>query len=70
MYNISPEYFDAARTTLLAGRQISWHDDKNAPRVAVVNREFAQQNLWFRHQRDGPLFQDAEMEPAYKWWAS
>jgi predicted permease len=41
LYNISPEYFDAARTSLLAGRTLSWHDDKNAPRVAVVNREFA-----------------------------
>jgi predicted permease len=41
LYNISPEYFDAARTTLLAGRSFSWHDDKNFPRVAVVNREFA-----------------------------
>jgi len=41
LYNISPEYFDAARTTLLAGRSFSWHDDKNSPRVAVVNREFA-----------------------------
>ena len=41
IYNISPEYFDAAQTTLLAGRTLTWHDDKNAPRVAVVNREFA-----------------------------
>jgi predicted permease len=41
IYNISPEYFDAARTTLLEGRSLNWHDDKNAPRVAVVNREFA-----------------------------
>jgi predicted permease len=41
MYNISPEYFDAARTSLLAGRTLSWHDDKHSPRVAVVNREFA-----------------------------
>jgi predicted permease len=41
VYNISPEYFDAARTSLLAGRALSWHDDKNAPRVAVVNRQFA-----------------------------
>jgi predicted permease len=41
VYNISPEYFDAARTSLLSGRPLSWHDDKNAPRVAVVNREFA-----------------------------
>jgi predicted permease len=41
LYNISPEYFDAAQTTLLAGRPLSWHDDKSAPPVAVVNREFA-----------------------------
>jgi predicted permease len=41
VYNISPEYFDAAQTTLLAGRPLSWHDDKTAPPVAVVNREFA-----------------------------
>ncbi|HTS34862.1 MAG TPA: ABC transporter permease [Candidatus Solibacter sp.] len=40
-YNISPEYFAAAQTTMLAGRAFSWHDDKNSPRVAVVNREFA-----------------------------
>ena len=41
LYNISPEYFDAAQTTLLTGRPLSWHDDKGAPPVAVVNREFA-----------------------------
>jgi predicted permease len=41
VYNISPEYFDAAQTRLLAGRRFTWHDDKTAPRVAVVNREFA-----------------------------
>jgi predicted permease len=41
MYNVSPEYFNAAQTALLAGRSLTWHDDKNSPRVAVVNREFA-----------------------------
>jgi predicted permease len=45
MYNISPDYFNASRTTLLAGRAFSWHDDTNAPRVAVVNREFASKIL-------------------------
>jgi predicted permease len=40
-FHISPEYLHAAGTALLAGRDFSWHDDKNAPRVAVVNREFA-----------------------------
>ena len=41
-FEISPEYFHAAGTTLLEGRAFSWQDDKNAPRVAVVNRLFAQ----------------------------
>jgi predicted permease len=40
-YDISPEYFHAAGTALLAGRDLTWHDDKGAPAVAVVNREFA-----------------------------
>jgi predicted permease len=41
MYRISPNYFDAAGTALLAGRRLNWHDDKSSPRVAVVNRQFA-----------------------------
>jgi predicted permease len=40
-YEVSPQYFDAAGTTLLVGRDFTWFDDKNAPAVAVVNREFA-----------------------------
>jgi predicted permease len=40
-YDVSPEYFDAAGTTLLAGRDFVWNDDQNAPAVAIVNREFA-----------------------------
>ena len=39
-YSISPEYFHAAGTALLAGRAVSWNDDATSPRVAVVNREF------------------------------
>jgi predicted permease len=41
IYKISPEYFTAAGTALLAGRALSWHDDKNSPRAVLVNREFA-----------------------------
>jgi len=40
-YHISAEYLHAEGTTLLSGRAFTWHDDKNSPRVAVVNREFA-----------------------------
>jgi len=41
MFSISPEYLQVAGTPLLAGRDLTWHDDKNEPRVAVVNRLFA-----------------------------
>jgi len=40
-FAISPDYLRAAGTALLAGRPLSWHDDENSPRVAVVNRQFA-----------------------------
>ena len=37
---ISPEYLHTEGTALLSGRNITEHDNKEAPRVAVVNREF------------------------------
>ena len=40
-FSISPEYLRTAGTALLAGREFTWHDNENAPRVAVINREFA-----------------------------
>jgi predicted permease len=40
-FSISPEYLRAAGTPVLAGRNLTSHDDKNAPRVAMVNRVFA-----------------------------
>jgi len=43
LQNISPGYLHAAGTTLLAGRAFTWQDDGKAPRVALVNREFARQ---------------------------
>jgi predicted permease len=60
-FSISPEYFQAAATPLLRGRDLTWHDDKSAPLVAVVNQEFARvvfgstakaMNRYFR-RRDG-----------------
>jgi ABC-type antimicrobial peptide transport system permease subunit len=40
-FRISSGYFHAAGTTLLTGRTLNWRDSKDAPRVAVVNAEFA-----------------------------
>ena len=63
VYRISPGYFHAAGTALLAGRDFTWQDDENAPRAAVVNPEFARRlfgsthNVVGRHfkLRDGSL---------------
>jgi predicted permease len=44
-FMVSPQYFRASGTPLLAGRAFTWQDDTTAPRVAVVNREFASRIL-------------------------
>jgi len=41
VYHVSPDYLHAEGTTLQMGRSFTWHDDKDAPRVAIVNGEFA-----------------------------
>jgi predicted permease len=43
VFSVSPEYFHAEGTALLAGRDFTWQDDKNAPRVAAINEEFARE---------------------------
>jgi len=40
-FHVSPEYLRSEGTSLLSGRDFTWHDDINSPRAAVVNREFA-----------------------------
>jgi hypothetical protein len=40
-YSISPGYFKAAETRLLAGRDVTWQDDASTPKVALVNQTFA-----------------------------
>jgi len=41
-YNVSPDYIKAAGTELLAGRDLSMHDDAKAPIATLVNRKFAE----------------------------
>jgi predicted permease len=55
-YRISPEYLQAAKTALLAGRNFNWHDDEIAPRVAVINREFARKIFGNRSEAIGERF--------------
>ena len=40
-YDVSPDFFHAAGTTMLAGRTFTMHDAGKVPTVGVVNREFA-----------------------------
>jgi predicted permease len=40
-YAVFPNYFATAGTRILAGRDISLHDGKTAPKVVVINRSFA-----------------------------
>ena len=56
-YNISPGYLKAAGTTLLAGRDLTLHDDSKAPKVALVNRQFARQSFRVGGQSDRRAFQ-------------
>ncbi|MGI8437674.1 MAG: ADOP family duplicated permease [Chthoniobacterales bacterium] len=42
---ISPGYLEAARTRLLSGRDVSWHDTAETPSVALVNVTFARK-MW------------------------
>jgi ABC-type antimicrobial peptide transport system permease subunit len=45
---------------LIAGRAFTWHDDKNAPLVAVVNREFARKVLGSADNAVGGYFKRAD----------
>jgi predicted permease len=45
VFTISPRYLEAAGTKLLSGRDVSWHDTKTTPYVAIVNQTFAQK-MW------------------------
>jgi hypothetical protein len=42
-YRVSPGYMGAVQTRLLMGRDFSWHDDANSPKVAIVNETFAKE---------------------------
>jgi predicted permease len=45
VFPMSPEYLKAAGTRLLEGRDVSWQDRKDTPRVAIVNETFAR-TMW------------------------
>ncbi len=44
-FTISPGYLEAASTKLVSGRDVSWHDTKTTPYVAIVNQTFTRK-MW------------------------
>jgi predicted permease len=42
-YSVSPGYFSASGTALLAGRDVSFLDTPDTPPVAIINRQFARE---------------------------
>jgi len=55
VFTISPGYLEVAGTRLLSGRDVSWHDTKATPFVAIVNRAFAQK-MWGERPAIGQRF--------------
>jgi predicted permease len=55
-YGVSPGYFQAAQTTVLKGRTFTWNDSEEAPRVAVVNQEFARKIFGSEAKAGGSFF--------------
>jgi macrolide transport system ATP-binding/permease protein len=55
-YAVSPGYFKAARTSVLLGRTFDWNDGKDAPKVAVINREFARKLFGSEKKAIGGFF--------------
>src|SRR4029077_11987330 len=45
VFTMSPGYLEAAGTKVLSGRDVSWHDTKTTPYVAIVNQTFARK-MW------------------------
>jgi predicted permease len=45
VFTMSPGYLEAAGTKVLTGRDVSWHDTKTTPYVAIVNETFARK-MW------------------------
>lgn len=61
-YQVSPGYFSACGTRMLSGRDFSWHDDQNSPKVAIVNAIFARR-MFGTDQAIGKRFRSHGKQP-------
>jgi predicted permease len=55
-YYVSPGFFKTAQTSLLQGRELTWIDKKDAPRVAVINQAFARKIFGSESKAIGSFF--------------
>jgi len=55
VFSMSPGYLKAADTRLLSGRDVSWHDTKTTPYVAIVNQTLARE-MWGEKPAIGKRF--------------
>src|SRR5207342_2369700 len=62
--NVDEFFFDAMRLTLLEGRGFRHNDDADAPRVAIVNQQFAQ-HYWPNQDPVGKRFRLADKDKAW-----
>jgi predicted permease len=58
-FDVSPGYFTAAGTPLLAGRDVSFRDTAKTPAVAIVNQHFARQ-LFHTEDAIGRYFKNGD----------
>jgi hypothetical protein len=66
-FSVSPDYFRAAGTAILAGRTFTLHDEDKAPLVAVINREFARKVFGSVEKRSA-VTTSAGAASEWKWW--
>ena len=52
---VGPDYFQTMRIPMVEGRPFSWHDDENAPRVAIINQTMAER-YWSGREPIGGRF--------------
>src|SRR5262245_18862257 len=60
---VTPKYFDTLRTPLLLGRDFTDHDTADAPRVVIVNQEFARRFYGGAENAMGKRFRFAQGAP-------
>ncbi|MGH9755934.1 MAG: ADOP family duplicated permease [Blastocatellia bacterium] len=64
---VTPKYFDTVRTPLALGRDITDRDTADAPRVVIVNQEFARRFYGNEQNALGKRFRFAQGAPQPEW---